>query len=336
MEIGIAFDNTVPLHIPSFLRFINRNSKAIRCHEIKLQPAFKSVVVNGDKELKRIGALLPDGEKNNTLSLIVTSVPFDNNYFFKDDGKLAILSLSGWQFLTSLPMANGVAFFLSKILIKYRLRLGINHDEPVGCISDFLWDKKGIDIGMRASFLCDKCREHSANDENIKSQEFRDIMVIMNNISAAFRNGEDVLNEKFLVNRMEPSYDVFMCHNSNDKPAVRQLNSMLRSANVRTWLDEDQIKPGDIWQDKLEAEISRIASCNIIVGDSGIGPWQDNERRAFINEFSNRRSKVIPVLIDSPNSIPELPLFLRQFMWCDLRQDDGHELAKLIAALRPQ
>jgi hypothetical protein len=249
MEIGIAFDNTVPLHTPSFLNFVSSNSKAIHCHEINIRPAFKSIAINADKDLKRINKLLPDSEINNTISLFV---PFGNNYFLKGDGKITILSFSGWQHLTSLPMANGVAFFLSKILIKHRLHLGISHDEPIGCISDFLWDKKGIDIGMRAAFFCDRCREHSASDKNMKSQEFLDIMTIMNHISVASRNGEDVLNERFLDNpkRAELLYDVFMCYNSADRPAARRLNSMLQSANIRTWLDEDQIRPGDIWQDK--------------------------------------------------------------------------------------
>ena len=327
MEIGIAFDNTVPLHMASFLNFINSNSIAIHCHEIVIHPVFRSAMINGNDEVKRIKGLLPASEENNTLSLIVTTVPFDNNYFSIGDGQITILSLSEWQILTSLPMTNGIGFFLCKIIIKHRLRIGTNHDEPVGCISDFLWDKRGIDVGMRAAFLCDRCREHSANDKNIKSQEFIDIMTILNHVSIASRNGEDVLNEKSFMPKdvNKPLYDVFICHNAVDKPIVRQFNSVLKRATIRTWLDEDQIRPGEVWQDKLETEISQISSCVIIVGDSRSGPWQDMERRAFINEFANRGCKLIPVLIGSPDSVPELPIFLRQFMW-----------AGLISALRPQ
>ena len=63
-----------------------------------------------------------------------------------------------------------------------------------------------------------------------------------------------------------------LCHKSGDKPTVRNLNTILKNADIKTWFDEEQIRPGDVWQDKLEAEILRISACLIIVGDSGIGP----------------------------------------------------------------
>ena len=111
-------------------------------------------------------------------------------------------------------------------------------------------------------------------------------------------------------------------------------NETLKNGGIRTWLDEDQIQPGEIWQDTLEAIIPNIAACLVVVGDSGFGPWQDQERRAFIIEFANRGCKLIPVLTGNPTRMPELPLFLRQFMWSDLRHDDGRQVAKIINALR--
>jgi len=40
-------------------------------------------------------------------------------------------------------------------------------------------------------------------------------------------------------------YDVFLSHNSADKPRVRALAERLRSAGLRVWFDEWVIKPGD-------------------------------------------------------------------------------------------
>jgi hypothetical protein len=40
-------------------------------------------------------------------------------------------------------------------------------------------------------------------------------------------------------------YDVFLSHNSGDKPAVRRLAERLRAAGLQVWLDEWVIKPGD-------------------------------------------------------------------------------------------
>ena len=40
-------------------------------------------------------------------------------------------------------------------------------------------------------------------------------------------------------------YDAFLCHAGADKDAVRALNAKLRAAGLTTWLDKEQIAPGD-------------------------------------------------------------------------------------------
>jgi hypothetical protein len=130
-------------------------------------------------------------------------------------------------------------------------------------------------------------------------------------------------------------FDVFLCYNKQDKVAVRRLNETLKDAGITTWLDEEQIKPGDIWQRKLEEIISSVPAVLVIVGDSKIGPFQDVEEMSIITEFVRRGCKVIPVFIGSPSqTIPGLPLMLKPFMWSDLRGDDGHQVAEIISTLR--
>jgi hypothetical protein len=41
------------------------------------------------------------------------------------------------------------------------------------------------------------------------------------------------------------TYDVFLSHNSRDKPQVRKLAEQLKRAGLRVWFDEWVIKPGD-------------------------------------------------------------------------------------------
>jgi hypothetical protein len=41
------------------------------------------------------------------------------------------------------------------------------------------------------------------------------------------------------------AYDVFLSHNSKDKPRVRKLAEDLRTAGLRVWFDEWVLKPGD-------------------------------------------------------------------------------------------
>ncbi|HRQ24267.1 MAG TPA: TIR domain-containing protein [Anaerolineales bacterium] len=56
---------------------------------------------------------------------------------------------------------------------------------------------------------------------------------------------------------------VFLCHSSNDKPAVRELYQKLRAEQwIQPWLDEEELYPGriKIWQSKRTVCFVRITS----------------------------------------------------------------------------
>ena len=93
------------------------------------------------------------------------------------------------------------------------------------------------------------------------------------------------------------SYDVFMCHNSEDKLEVRRIAMRLRSHGILPWLDEWELRPGLPWQQTLEEQIENIKSAAIFVGNSEIGPWQNMELNAFIRQFVQRQCPVIPVVL---------------------------------------
>ncbi len=42
-------------------------------------------------------------------------------------------------------------------------------------------------------------------------------------------------------------FDVFLSHNSRDKPAVRKLKRRLIGYQLTVWLDEDELRPGIPW-----------------------------------------------------------------------------------------
>jgi hypothetical protein len=334
MKIGIAVDNTIPLHIPNLVAFFEQHSKALHCHALKSRFHFDATEIEYEQAVGSLSPQLQSEANGFDLTLLITAVSYSNNYFYTGERGLYIVSLSDWHLLTTLPMSNGIAYMLCQIVLKYQMGIGDNHEEKTGCINDFWWDKTGVDLGMRAAFLCDKCRSKSHGNPFLNTDEFNEVIAVLDAVSKASRRGSDILLEPIVANAPGAQVSTFLCHNSQDKPQVRVLNETLKNAGALTWLDEEQIKPGEVWQDKLETTIASIGACLIIVGDSGFGPWQDAERRAFINEFSNRGCKVIPVLIGSPGKTPELPLFLKQFMWVDLRNDNGPQLARLIAALR--
>ncbi|MEM9154067.1 MAG: COR domain-containing protein, partial [Cyanobacteria bacterium P01_F01_bin.33] len=119
--------------------------------------------------------------------------------------------------------------------------------------------------------------------------------------------------------RNQMDFDVFLCHNSSDKPTVRQLGQDLQNRNLTIWLDEWELVPGQPWQEALEAAISQVKAAAVLVGKDGFGPWQDREMRAFLSEFVDREVPVIPVLLPGAPTKPDLPIFLKQFTWVDLR-----------------
>ncbi len=118
--------------------------------------------------------------------------------------------------------------------------------------------------------------------------------------------------------KAEP-FDVFLSHNSQDKPAVIELAEALRDRNVRVWLDAWELVPGERWQAAIEQAILNSRTAAVIVGPDGIGPWEEPEMRACLDECVRRKMAVIPVLLPDAGN-PALPLFLRQFTWVDFRK----------------
>jgi len=164
-----------------------------------------------------------------------------------------------------------------------------------------------------------------------------DVERLLDLVSTASRAGRDVLTISNATARgSDAGFDAFMCHNGEDKPAVRKINAALTAAGVRTWFDEVQLQPGRPWQPELERQIAEVRAACVFVGPNGRGPWQDMEIRGFLSEFVNRGCPVIPVLLENAGATPDLPIFLRQMMWVDLRRDYRQNLSRLVAALVPR
>ncbi|MDP2953249.1 MAG: toll/interleukin-1 receptor domain-containing protein, partial [Chloroflexota bacterium] len=107
-------------------------------------------------------------------------------------------------------------------------------------------------------------------------------------------------------------------------------NGRLVQSKIRTWLDEEQLPPGRAWQDLLEEQIQSVRTAAVFVGRSGVGPWQNIEIRAFLQEFVRRQCPVIPVILPDCTKVPPLPLFLRQLTWVDFRKKTPDPFSLLV------
>ncbi|MDX2242053.1 MAG: GUN4 domain-containing protein [Leptolyngbyaceae cyanobacterium bins.302] len=129
---------------------------------------------------------------------------------------------------------------------------------------------------------------------------------------------------------MPQRFDVFLCHNTEDKPTVIQIAKQLQQYNLKPWLDQWELRPGTTLQLELERQIRIIPAAAVFVGKAGIGPWQQEEIYSLLQQFVQRRCLVIPVLLPNAPRKPDLPIFLANRMWVDFRVEQPDPIYQLV------
>jgi hypothetical protein len=329
MKMLLFRDNTLEINLAGVRDGINSTNTAITCELGKSAFAIPTRKIANPGTYERLPETLVAETDSADLAVLCTSIPYDNNFFFESSSRVVILSFFSWEHLTSLPVENGLVYFISTLVMD-RLPISISHERNTGCINDFLGDKTGVDIGMRSAFVCQRCldRFEEARPTGEHRELLKSLRRVLDDLSRASRSNLSVVEA--WQRQEHQGFEVFLCHNSADKPEVRRVAKLLKASGIRPWLDEEQLRPGLPWQVALEEQIATIGSTAVFVGASNLGPWQSMELRAFLDEFVRRRSPVIPVLLPNATSPPDLPLFLRQMTWVDFRKDDKRAL-KLLA-----
>jgi GTPase SAR1 family protein len=180
---------------------------------------------------------------------------------------------------------------------------------------------------------CSVCETHISLVERIQEEESIEaqasIITEMDQTADLQRNLDTAtssLQGKIATN----DYDVFLCHNTADKPAVKIIGEQLKELGILPWLDEWELRPGLPWQRALEAQIENIKAAAVFIGKNDIGPWQDQEIAAFLRQFVRRECPVIPVLLLDCDQKPKLPIFLDGMMWVDFRESDPDPMRQLL------
>ncbi len=122
-------------------------------------------------------------------------------------------------------------------------------------------------------------------------------------------------------------YDVFLSHNSKDKPAVERIAVKLRQAGIEPWLDSWHLTPGGRWQEEIaEAVLEKTATCAVFIGPHGIGNWSREELElAKDRSAKDRAYRLFLVLLPGlpePFDPTDLPPVLSSHTWVDLRAGD--------------
>jgi hypothetical protein len=122
-------------------------------------------------------------------------------------------------------------------------------------------------------------------------------------------------------------YDVFLSHSTKDKAAVEKIAKRLLAVGIRPWLDRWNLSPGDTVSDALEQAIKTIPCAALFFGPSDIGRWHILEIRAYVARWAGKDARMIPVILPDVEEAPELPLFVGQTLWVDMRdwESDGSD-----------
>ncbi|MCL4272986.1 MAG: TIR domain-containing protein [Anaerolineales bacterium] len=91
---------------------------------------------------------------------------------------------------------------------------------------------------------------------------------------------------------------VFLCHSSNDKPAVRELYQKLRAeAWIQPWLDEEELYPGDDWELAIEKAVENSDVVLACISNGSIN------KRGFVQ-------KELRFALDVALEMPEETIFI--------------------------
>ena len=105
---------------------------------------------------------------------------------------------------------------------------------------------------------------------------------------------------------------IFLCHASEDKEAIRDLDRNLTSAGITTWLDEKELLAGQDWDIEVQKALRSSAIALVCVSKLSLkkrGYMQKEIKIALdvLDELPEDDVFVIPVLIDEcePKNLPQ-------------------------------
>lgn len=138
----------------------------------------------------------------------------------------------------------------------------------------------------------------------------------------------------------QPSPACFLCHNSRDKPLVREVCQALRQDHgLAAYIDESKLVGGDDWHRAIQAALAASQVCAIFVGANGWGKYQLKweAKPALARQRADASFRVIPVPLPGATDAVTARLgdLFRTQQRVDFRDTDlGSAIRTLAAAIR--
>lgn len=136
--------------------------------------------------------------------------------------------------------------------------------------------------------------------------------------------------------RKEP-LRVFLCHSSDDKPAVRGLYSRLVSDGIDPWLDENKLDPGVDWQFEIAKAVREAHIVIVCLSQGSINKegYVQKEIRFSLDKADEKPEGtifLIPLRLENCT----VPDRLSRWQYVDIFEADGYERLKRALRRRAQ
>jgi hypothetical protein len=131
---------------------------------------------------------------------------------------------------------------------------------------------------------------------------------------------------------------VFLCHASQDKPAVREIyQRLLGEGWIDPWLDEDKLLPGQDWDLEIEKAVEAAHAVIVCLSNNSVTKEGYIQRELkFVLDVALEKPEgkvfVIPVRLDDC----QVPRRIRSWQWIDIFPEVGKNPAfeKILSSLR--
>lgn len=124
---------------------------------------------------------------------------------------------------------------------------------------------------------------------------------------------------------MTKPFDVFLSHNSVDKPWVIQLKQALDKRGLKAWLDRDEIRPGELFVSALERGLNESKAIGLVVSPESMKSGWVNEEYSRAMSLAVSKEDPIPLIPIILRQVDELPDFLTNRNWVDFRDETKFE-----------